>query len=85
MHYLVMHTNAVMVIEIVTISAGTRPPNTLPTAFEPLVGDDDDDGDGDGDGDVGDRTNGEEERCYYLQRLRKTLLQHNLFVLIFDT
>ena len=66
-----MHTNTVMVMEIVTISAGTRPPNTLPmiTAFESLVGDDGgngdgDDGDGDGgdgepDGDIGGRTNGD--------------------------
>ena len=56
-----------MVMEIVTISAGTRPPNTLPmiTAFESLVEDDGDggvdDGDGDGDDDVGGRASGEEE------------------------
>ena len=74
-----MHTNTVMVMEIVTISAGTRPPNTLPmiTAFESLVGDDgdggdgdDDDGDGDGgdgDGDVGGSTNGEEERYRFIK------------------
>ena len=54
--------NTVLIIEIVTISASTRPPNTLPmtTAFESLVGDDGDDGDGDdgvgGDG-VGDGGN----------------------------
>ena len=49
-----------MVMEIVTISAGTRLPSTLPmiTACESLVGDDGDGGDGDGD--VGGSTNEEE-------------------------